>query len=108
MSNNRSHHVLPVVVCTAFAPTEDGWFGSAVLGDNQPTSVIVLLLLLLSAASAVAPGEAVSLMSSNKLTRPQEWKRAYKEAKHCSTILKRAVKIRARAAMMQVRDLLKS
>jgi hypothetical protein len=45
-------------------------------------------------------GEAVELAQSGKLPRPQEWRRAYKEAKHCATILARAAKLRAKAAAL--------
>ncbi|WIA22484.1 hypothetical protein OEZ85_004780 [Tetradesmus obliquus] len=44
--------------------------------------------------------EAAELAEAGKLPRPHEWKRAYREAKHCSTILARAAKLRTKAAAL--------
>jgi hypothetical protein len=35
-------------------------------------------------------------METGRLPRYQDWKRAYREAKHCNTIVARAAKLRAR------------
>jgi hypothetical protein len=54
-----------------------------------------------AAASTPPPaGEALELTEAGKLPRPQEWRRAYREAKHCATILARAAKLRAKAAAL--------
>jgi hypothetical protein len=42
----------------------------------------------------------LELTEAGKLPRPQEWRRAYREAKHCATILGRAAKLRAKAAAL--------
>lgn len=44
--------------------------------------------------------ETLSLNEAGKLARPAEWRRAYREAKHCATIVRRANKLRARAEQL--------
>lgn len=43
---------------------------------------------------------AQSLFEAGRLPRYQDWKRAYREAKHCNTIVARAAKLRARQAQL--------
>jgi hypothetical protein len=47
-------------------------------------------------AAAAAAAAAQALIESGRLPRHQDWKRAYKEAKHCNTIVARAAKLRER------------
>lgn len=41
-------------------------------------------------------GEVAALIASGRMSRPQEWRRAYHEAKHCATIIVRASKVTQR------------